>query len=300
MPGVIQAASLTEIQGTRIRCVSIRQAAPRHARAKAQLLSKSPFLFTSYQISEGTQATQTLHCSRRFTTPLRRHHGLCLTAMSKDVDAPLASKSVAIPELKASLLRLLSTLDRGAAATPEERNKVEVAASALEGAYLEELRAAPPPPLEGLLEGTWKLVYSSTFAGQTGGTQGFAGTPTGSSPLQLGQVFQRVDVSTMTLDNIVEIRTPSLPFLPEATATLTLAHSLAVMGPSTVRITFESTTVDVDGGGIDNLAPFTLPQLPKELQLPPVLRSGAFDTTYADDEMRVSRGDRGELRVFIK
>lgn len=27
---------------------------------------------------------------------------------------------------------------------------------------------------------------------------------------------------------------------------------------------------------------------------------GVFDTTYCDDEIRVSRGDRGEIRVFTK
>lgn len=43
------------------------------------------------------------------------------------------------------------------------------------------------------------------------------------------------------------------------------------------------------------------PQSPfKMLQLPPEFRGGAFDTTFADEDLRVSRGDRGELRVFVR
>lgn len=43
-------------------------------------------------------------------------------------------------------------------------------------------------PIDEQINGKWRLVYSSTFAGQGGGTQGFTGSPTGGGPLQLGQV----------------------------------------------------------------------------------------------------------------
>ena len=43
------------------------------------------------------------------------------------------------------------------------------------------------------------------------------------------------------------------------------------------------------------------PQSPfKMLQLPQEFRGGAFDTTFADGDLRVSRGDRGELRLFVR
>ena len=29
-------------------------------------------------------------------------------------------------------------------------------------------------------------------------------------------------------------------------------------------------------------------------------QAGAFDTTFVDGDVRVSRGDRGELRVFVR
>jgi len=28
--------------------------------------------------------------------------------------------------------------------------------------------------------------------------------------------------------------------------------------------------------------------------------AGIFDTTFCDGEMRITRGDRGEIRIFIK
>jgi hypothetical protein len=34
--------------------------------------------------------------------------------------------------------------------------------------------------------------------------------------------------------------------------------------------------------------------------LPKRARSARFDVVYLDDDLRVTRGDRGELRVFVK
>ena len=30
------------------------------------------------------------------------------------------------------------------------------------------------------------------------------------------------------------------------------------------------------------------------------VQSGSFDTSFVDDDVRVSRGDRGEMRVFVR
>mgnify|MGYP001269218498 CR=1 FL=1 len=43
-----------------------------------------------------------------------------------------------------------------------------------------------------------------------------------------------------------------------------------------------------------------LPEDAKEAAFGAGLQSGAFDTTFVDDDVRVSRGDRGETRVFVR
>jgi hypothetical protein len=43
-----------------------------------------------------------------------------------------------------------------------------------------------------------------------------------------------------------------------------------------------------------------LPREARDALMSGGFQSGAFDTTFVDAETRVSRGDRGELRVFVK
>ena len=106
------------------------------------------------------------------------------------------------------------------------------------------------------------------------------------------------------------IRVPFVrPSMPRAAAVeadfaaASLGHSCAVTG-NTCRITFTGVTVERNPFG---LPPFTLPSpmdaLPREARdalMSGGFQSGAFDTTFVDAETRVSRGDRGELRVFVK
>lgn len=87
------------------------------------------------------------------------------------------------------------------------------------------------------------------------------------------------------------------------TATARLKHSFEVDGASTVRITFEDTEVKLGGGlgGWLNAVPtLALPSLPEALRPPRGMRAATFDVTYLDPDMRITRGDRGEVRVFLK
>jgi len=82
-------------------------------------------------------------------------------------------------------------------------------------------------PIDERLNGKWRLVYSSTFAGKGGGTQGFTGAPTGGGNLRCGQVYQRVQARRKIVDNIVEFSTPDMWPLPSVNATATLSHGCA-------------------------------------------------------------------------
>ncbi len=54
------------------------------------------------------------------------------------------------------------------------------------------------------------------------------------------------------------------------------------------------------GGVLSRLPEVTLPQLPEQLQPSRRMRSSTFEVIYLDDDLRVTRGDRGELRVFVR
>ncbi len=54
------------------------------------------------------------------------------------------------------------------------------------------------------------------------------------------------------------------------------------------------------GGVLGRLPQITLPQLPEPLRPPARARSSSFDVAFLDGGVRVTRGDRGELRVFTR
>jgi hypothetical protein len=159
------------------------------------------------------------------------------------------------------------------------------------------------------LGGVWRLVYSSGFAASrsTGGSR--PGLPIKLLPAEFGQVYQGISEQLGELDNIVELRRmalPSLPFGPknqDAEALLTLKHRLAITGPRTLQITFTGTDVSLQGGIaglLNNVPEFTLPELPEGMRPSSGMRSATFDVLFLDEDMRVTRGDRGEIRVFLR
>lgn len=70
------------------------------------------------------------------------------------------------------------------------------------------------------------------------------------------------------------------------------------IGSSSVKIVFEKTTVKTTGN-LSQIPPLEIPQLPDALRPSTNRGSGDFDVTYLDSDLRITRGDRGELRVFV-
>ena len=231
-----------------------------------------------------------------------------------DVDGPLeedgaSATARAVRAAKYALVKRLAALDRGVAADDADRRKTNALVEELERLAGEEKRGADGPKtyaptdenLERALDGEWRLAYSSTFAGEQTGSQGFTGAPgTGTPGAVLGSVYQRLSLERKTCDNVVRVGVGPSAFV---SGEASLGHTYVVNG-STMRITFTGVTVESNPFGLPK---FTLPSpldaLPEELRsaaLGAGAQSGAFDTTFVDDDVRVSRGDRGETRVFVR
>ncbi|KAK8709748.1 hypothetical protein V6N13_060756 [Hibiscus sabdariffa] len=207
---------------------------------------------------------------------------------------PADAKSELIPSLKLKLLSIVSGLNRGLSATEDDLQKADAAAKELESvAGLVDLTTDLDK-----LQGKWKLIYSSAFSSRTlGGSR--PGLPTGSLlPVTLGQVFQRIDVVSKDFDNIAEVVLGAPWPLPPLEVTAFLAHKFELLGFSTIKITFEKTTVKTRGS-LSQLPPLEVPRIPDALRPPSNPGSGEFDVTFIDSDTRITRGDRGELRVFV-
>lgn len=196
--------------------------------------------------------------------------------------------------LKLKLLSAVSGLNRGLAASADDLKKVDEAAKELESCAGAVDLAADLDKLQG----KWKLIYSSAFSSRTlGGSR--PGPPTGRLlPITLGQVFQRIDVLSKDFDNIAELELGAPWPFPPIEATATLAHKFELIGSSTIKIVFEKTTVKTTGN-LSQLPPLEVPRIPDQFRPPSNTGSGEFEVTYIDSDTRVTRGDRGELRVFV-
>jgi len=214
-----------------------------------------------------------------------------------EVDATSSSTTTGGNEAtKYRLVKVLAALDRGVAASDDDR--------AFVGDLIDDLERAADVPrdasLEKALDGEWRLAYSSTFAGEQPGSQGFTGAPGQGAPgVSLGAVYQRLNAELKTCDNVVCLRSP----LPGIAGTASLGHEYVVDGVG-MKISFTGVTVESSPFGS---MPFKLPSpldaLPKEARDALVgagAQSGSFETTFVDADVRVSRGDRGELRVFVR
>ncbi|XP_060179582.1 plastid-lipid-associated protein 6, chloroplastic [Lycium barbarum] len=196
--------------------------------------------------------------------------------------------------LKLKLLSAVSGLNRGLAASEDDLKKADAAAKELEScAGAVDLTADLDK-----LQGRWKLIYSSAFSSRTlGGSR--PGPPTGRLlPITLGQVFQRIDVVSKDFDNIVELELGAPWPFPPIEATATLAHKFELIGSSMIKIKFEKTTVKTTGN-LSQLPQLEVPRIPDQFRPSSNTGSGDFEVTYIDSDTRVTRGDKGELRVFV-
>eukprot|EP00475_Leptophrys_vorax_P033262 TRINITY_DN52050_c0_g1_i1.p1 TRINITY_DN52050_c0_g1~~TRINITY_DN52050_c0_g1_i1.p1 ORF type:complete len:264 (+),score=23.53 TRINITY_DN52050_c0_g1_i1:134-925(+) len=159
---------------------------------------------------------------------------------------------------KEELLEAIAPLQRGLTATDEDKEAIDELA-----ARLEAINPTRRPLASPLINGKWKLVYTTSDT--------ILGT---NKPFFLrpqGPIFQAIDAETLQARNM-----ETWPFFNQVQATLTPTSD------SSVDVKFDV---------------FKILSL-ISIQAPDSAR-GTLDITYLDEDMRISRGNRGNLFVLI-
>jgi len=159
---------------------------------------------------------------------------------------------------KAELLELIATVDRGSSATEDDQAKIDELCTKLEQAN------PTPKPLESpLLNGQWKLLYTTS--------QTILGTNRPGLVRPRGPIYQILDVPNLKARN-----RETSPLYNEVCA------ELNPVSESRVNVKFTRFKV---------LGVFDFP-------FPEMKTTPWLDTTYLDDDLRISRGFRGNVFVL--
>jgi hypothetical protein len=151
-----------------------------------------------------------------------------------------------------------------------------------------------PPPLKALVAAPLKAL-SSALGGALAGESNGGGVGWVEEDEDDDEDDDPTPGVRLTLRHDYEILSGPPPSRPSSS-------SSSSSSAATVRIVFEDTLARALGPSFlaSRLPRVSAPQLPEALRPPRGLRAATFDVSYQDAEMRVTRGDRGELRVFLR
>jgi hypothetical protein len=190
---------------------------------------------------------------------------------------------------KAALLEAIAGKNRGLLANEIDNVKVLSAIQELEDSN------PNPQPLKckELLEGDWRLLYTTSK-----GILGLDRFPL----VKLGQIYQSIRLSETKIYNIAEIiGLPWLEGLVSVTATFN------PVSEKRVNVMFERSII-----GLQRLFGYNSPNefirqielgkkfLPFDMPIDNRERQGWLDITYLDRDMRIGRGNEGNVFVLTK
>lgn len=164
-------------------------------------------------------------------------------------------------QLKSELLDLCSDTERGLSETPEQRQKI---ASLFE--QLERTNPIRKPLKSDKVNGVWSLQYttSDSILGRNG------------SP-RVGPILQKIDTTNLRAENSETVRYLNVFDVPRKVT--------ANLEPQSDRLT----NVKFDRFSVG----------PVGFKAPESFR-GYLDVTYLDDQVRLTRGDKGNIFVLTR
>jgi hypothetical protein len=190
---------------------------------------------------------------------------------------------------KAELLEAIAGTNRGLLASEIDNVRV---LSAIQ--QLEDLNPTPKPvAAKDLLEGDWRLLY--TTSKEILGIDRF--------PLfKLGQIYQCIRTAEAKVYNIAEVL--GMPFLE---GIVSVAARFEPVSEKRVNVLFERSIV-----GLQRLFNYQSPNsfirqiesgkkfLPLDFSIENRDRQGWLEITYLDEDMRINRGNEGNVFVLTK
>lgn len=190
---------------------------------------------------------------------------------------------------KAELLAAIAPLNRGINATPNDGLVVEAAAT-----RLEERNPTPDPLTSDRLAGNWRLLYTTSRE-----LLNINRIPLAS----LGPIYQCIRLSETRIYNLAEVIGP-----PLLSGLVTVAARLEPVSTRRVNVRFERGVFGLQGLlGYQSPDQFIdLLQANRHLSLLQGIdfsinaerQAGWLEITYLDDDLRIGRGNQGNLFVL--
>lgn len=190
---------------------------------------------------------------------------------------------------KSALLEAIAGKNRGVLATEADQQSILAAIARLED------HNPTPHPVEAVdkLNGNWRLLYTTSQELLQIDRFPF---------LKLGQIYQYIQASAAKIYNIAEVS--GLPYLE---GIVSVAASFEPLSNRRVKVNFERGIVGLQRF-IDYRSPnFFIQQIENgkkfvaiDFNITNREQKGWLDITYLDDDMRIGRGNEGNVFVLTK
>ena len=189
---------------------------------------------------------------------------------------------------KAALLEAIAGKNRGLLATETDKQTIERAIRQLEDNNL----TLRPVEARDSLNGNWRLLYTTSR-----GILGIDQLPL----LKLGQIYQYIRYDTKSIYNIAEIY--GLPYLE---GLFSVAARFEPISERRVQVKFERLII-----GLQRLIGYQSPEaLIQQIETKKITaldvsldsrdQQGWLDTTYLDKDLRIGRGNEGNVFVLTR
>jgi hypothetical protein len=190
---------------------------------------------------------------------------------------------------KAALLEAVAGTNRGILSSPANQQSILAAVAQLED------RNPTPNPLSATekLNGNWRLLYTTSQELLRIDQVPF---------LKLGQIYQCIQVNTSTLYNIAEVY--GLPYLE---GIVSVVARFEAVSERRVNVRFERSIIGLQRLLNYSSATSFIEQIEAGKKFPAVDFSitareqrGWLEITYLDDDLRIGRGNEGNVFVLTK